>query len=131
MESFICSASNVLYAQSKLQALSAIAVDGRAGRSTWIKRHNRNFVVGRIATGLWRSNGACSADQDWVLLGRCAAGSAVLPATAPHSWLRCGYSIRRYAGSRRSGFFRFVAYIGIPCSGRRDIRSTETSGAFR
>jgi len=35
------------------------------------------------------------------------------------------------AGSRRYGFIRFVAPIGTPCSGCRDIRSAEPSGGAR
>jgi hypothetical protein len=35
------------------------------------------------------------------------------------------------AGSRRFGFFRFVAYFGTPFSGCRDIRSVKPSGGIR
>jgi hypothetical protein len=36
------SASSVLYAQT-MNCLGAVAVDGRAGRSTWIESHGRNL----------------------------------------------------------------------------------------
>src|SRR6185437_7631387 len=63
------------------------------------------------------------------VIGHCAAVLAVLLPTASRSLMARRWFIRPVvAGSRRYGCFRFVASIGTPCSGCRDIRSAEPSG---
>jgi hypothetical protein len=85
-----------------------------------------------LCHGIVAGRAAYLCRSGFVLPGVARAGSAVLPATAARS-----LDARRMpsgdvaAGSRRFGFFRFVAYFDTPCSGCRDIRSSKPSGGIR
>src|SRR6185312_12194162 len=116
----------------RITASCAVAVDGRAGRSTWICRHDRNLWPGRCATGLWRFERLCEAGRKG-----CAGNGAVMRASrcfrrlCLEGWQGLFSSGIAAAGSRRYGFIRFVASIDTPCTGCRDIRSAEPSGGKR
>src|ERR1700733_15820293 len=65
-------------------ALRAIAVDGRAGRSTWINRHNRNLWLGALPRDCGGSSG-WSAPISSVCCLALRDPLGVFPATAAHS----------------------------------------------
>jgi len=75
--------------------LNAVAVDGRADRSTWINRHGRNLWPGRFATGLWRVERRVTPTGGFWCCRALRGRSAVLPSTTAHSLAARRYSIRR------------------------------------
>jgi len=90
---------------------SAVAMDGRAGRSIWIEHLGRNLWSRWFATGLWPVE----------RLIRCHS-QLVRAATAWYGYddrVACNYTApvaagtpALSAGSRWSGPLRFVAYVG-------------------
>jgi len=107
-------------------------MDGRAGRSIWIYRHDRNLWSGALPRdcGGW-TNGGSVPIGGLVLLALRVPGRPCCLQLLRARWMRGDMpSGDASAGSRRFGLFRFVAYFDTPCSGCRDIQSAKPSGGI-
>jgi hypothetical protein len=132
MESFIVCLQRAVRMRSVLLTSCAVAVDGRAGRSTWIDHTEPKLVVRRVATGLWPVERLFRCHSRlFCCKGTARVLTTTLPATAPRVLAASTpTSLSGRADPDPSGSSRISTPMGCGVSsiGRRSLVAHFTSG---